>query len=85
MPRFYFHAQDGKLTPDREGVELADVEEARRHAIKLSGEILTREGARFWSGEDWQISALDSRGVHIFSLNFCGSPTSQIDDDHSLA
>jgi hypothetical protein len=42
MPRYFFHICDGKtLTADREGVELPDVEAARKHAIKAA--------CRIWS------------------------------------
>lgn len=83
MPRFFFHVQDGQFTPDRTGVELDDIEEARNYAIGLSGKILSREKERFWDGCDWQISAVDEQGNHLFSLNFQGSSAEDHPSDQS--
>jgi hypothetical protein len=48
MPRFYFHVLDDLDTQDDEGAELANVDEARRHATiaarVLMCETLAQEG-----------------------------------------
>ena len=49
MPRYYFNIKDGYTSLDEVGVELADVDAARREAVTFSGEVL-RDGAgeRLW-------------------------------------
>jgi hypothetical protein len=44
MPRFYLHVSDGKLfAEDREGLELHDVEAARREAIVGLRDVMAEE------------------------------------------
>jgi hypothetical protein len=54
MPRFYYHVRNGfGFAEDEEGVELADLEAAKQHAI---------EGARSLRSADVAEGELDLRG-----------------------
>jgi hypothetical protein len=45
MGRYYFHVKRGRLTVlDHVGVELADIDEAKRVATRRAEEIVLREG-----------------------------------------
>jgi hypothetical protein len=47
MPKYYFHVRRGQMTVlDREGLELADIEEATQHAAKLGREIAATQAQK---------------------------------------
>ncbi len=49
MPRFYFHLADGKDTfTDVEGVELADVREARSMAVSHGASVIDGRAQSSW-------------------------------------
>ena len=48
MPRYFFHVMDGRASIDREGTELAGIDEARSEAIRTAGEILRQDSAGIW-------------------------------------
>jgi hypothetical protein len=73
MPRYFFHVMDGRASVDREGTELATVDEARTEAIRTAGEILRHQGAKdsnVWSGNPWHMTVADEAGDTVFSLHF---------------
>jgi hypothetical protein len=72
MPRFFFDVRDGVETLDREGTELAGIDEARVEAAKMAGTLLADNAAAFWTGEEWQISVRDQSGLVLFCLIFIG-------------
>lgn len=72
MPRFYFHLDDGNLTPDVEGIELPDLASARAYATRFLGELLQGEADRFWVGGQWTLTVSDASGLSLFSL-YCGA------------
>ena len=44
MPRFYIHIQNGNgFEPDYEGLELADLESARREALHAGADIIAQD------------------------------------------
>jgi len=43
MPRYYFDLKDGRESLDEVGVELTDIDAARKQAVTFSGEVL-RDG-----------------------------------------
>ncbi len=77
MARYYFHVQDGRTILDDEGVELPDLDAARKEAIRASGEAL-RDGidAGIWAGESWRMwvtAAPGGNGHTFFTLRFSAS------------
>lgn len=70
MPRYHFNVRDGVSAPDPEGTELSGLAEAERCAVKLSGDLLSDDPDRFWTGEEWHMDVTDDRGLILFSLTF---------------
>jgi hypothetical protein len=70
MPRFFFHVDDGHLSPDTEGTEHRDVDAARVEAVRLTGEMLREAGKRFWSGGTlWRLHVTDEAGQLVLTLH----------------
>jgi hypothetical protein len=69
VPRYFFHIQDGKDIPDKEGTVLADPKAARIEAIATGGAIL-RETANYWDGAEWRMNVTDEAGTSLFRLRF---------------
>lgn len=68
MPRFFFHTQDGHVERDDEGTELASIEEARREAARLMGEMLRASPGVFWDDTQLQVNVEDESGLLLFSV-----------------
>ncbi len=67
--RVHFHLLDGHETiRDLEGVEVADLQEARVQAIRAVQELAQEDelAAQSWSGST--LSVADDRGAVLFSL-----------------
>jgi hypothetical protein len=69
MALFYFHIQTGdQLVEDQEGIDLADLAEAREEAFEAARDILA-EAIR--SGDDWADKAFviaDEQGRRLTSM-----------------
>jgi uncharacterized protein DUF6894 len=70
MARYFFHVIDGRSVVDEEGTELTSLGEARREAVRLSGNILSEGPDQFWEGEQWRMDVADERGLTLFALHF---------------
>jgi hypothetical protein len=70
MPRYFFHIVDGRATMDREGTELAGVEEARVQAVQMAGEMLRQSAEHVWTGCPWHMTVADDDGKTLFTLRF---------------
>jgi hypothetical protein len=70
MARFFFHVEDGKSYPDREGVELPDLKSVRAEALRASGEMLRDNGLSLWDGEDWEMRVVNEAGQPVITLKF---------------
>jgi hypothetical protein len=68
MPRYFFNVIDGRLHPDIDGTVLRDIEEARIEAVRLSGDLLRENPARFWSSPEWRLEVVDEAGQVLFAL-----------------
>jgi hypothetical protein len=78
VPRYFFHIQDGKDIPDREGIVLAGLAEARNQAIVAAGEMIRSDGHTVWNGSAWRMDVTDEAGNSVFTLRFSA-------DDHAPA
>jgi hypothetical protein len=68
--RLYFDLRDKQYTlPDVYGVEVADLDEARRVALAMIRTLRAEDpaAAQDWSG--WQISVVDEAGAVVFTLD----------------
>ncbi len=70
LMRYFFDVRAGEFIRDEWGIDLDDAEAARLHAVTLSGDLLRREEATFWHGEEWQVEVRDEDGVLCFVLSF---------------
>lgn len=77
VPRYYFHVKDGQDYPDLQGTVLAGPEEARREAVRFSGDLLCHGDPTFWSGTEWSMHVTDGSGKTIFTLLFVAREAAQ--------
>ncbi|HUD28690.1 MAG TPA: hypothetical protein VMQ93_07450 [Novosphingobium sp.] len=69
MPFYYFHVQDGR-DQDFEGVELPDLEAARREAIRFAGYLIQQVAENFFVGELWSMQVCNKEGARYMTLEF---------------
>lgn len=78
MPRFYFHAEDGRCFPDPEGSELANLAVAKDVGLKVFGEILQQEPGLFWPTQLFKLHVSQTRdpadAVYTFALQGAVGP-----------
>ncbi|SFL01877.1 DUF6894 family protein [Methylorubrum salsuginis] len=70
MPRYHFHIHDGRSIIDTDGIELADVAQARRMAVRLTGQFFEDEADLVSLGEEWRMEVTDAQGLILFRLDF---------------
>jgi len=68
VPRYYFHTEDGRATPDRDGVDLPDLAAARQEAIRALGEILKEGSEAFWVDGFLRMRVADAAGLTLFLI-----------------
>ena len=67
MPRYFFHVRDGTMAPDWNGLELADLGDARLVANRFAGDLL-KELKQFPESGDWSLDVTDGQGMILFTL-----------------
>ena len=72
MPRYFFHIDDGKSPRDIEGVELANLAEAKCEAVKTAGRLICDAAGDFWDRSEWNMNVTDRSGLTLFALHFMG-------------
>jgi hypothetical protein len=70
MPRYFFHVRHGKESIDRDGVELANDDQAKTLAVHTAAELLQDLGEGFWSAPEWRTWVTDESGATICTLRF---------------
>ena len=75
MSQYFFDITDGNNVVDYMGMDLADLDAVRAHAIGLGSALLNSHSPKFWRGEEWLIEAKDDIGTVIFTLAFRASET----------
>lgn len=74
MPRYFFHIDEGRRHSDTSGVELADLEAARREALKIIGELMIDNAmGGIWSGREWVMTVADEAGRELFTIRLSTS------------
>jgi hypothetical protein len=68
MSRFHFHTEDGVCIADKRGIELADLEAAKRTAVQVLVEALHKRPQAFWETEAFRVIVSDHRGLNLFVL-----------------
>lgn len=70
MARFFFHLANDDGSPDKYGVELNSVIEARAYGIRLYSDLLKDAAETFSDLNEWSLRATDDRGATLFTLMF---------------
>jgi hypothetical protein len=73
VPRYFFHVADGEDYPDLQGTVLHNDAEARTEAVRFSGQLLSDQPDKFWSGEEWKMRVTDHNDLTLFELMFTAS------------
>lgn len=66
--RFHFKIQDGAEVPDSVGAELAGMNEARREAVRLMGELMRDNPDAVWGDEAWRMVVTDDADLTLFTI-----------------
>ncbi|WP_286159074.1 hypothetical protein [Methylobacterium sp. Leaf456] len=61
---------DGRSIIDTDVLELADRAQARRMAIRLTGQFLGEEADLVARGKEWRMEVTDGQGLILFRLDF---------------
>jgi len=74
MPQYFFHIDEGRHHTDTDGVELADLEAARKEALRIIGELMVDNAmGDIWSGGEWVMTVADETGRELFSIRLSTS------------
>ncbi len=72
MPRYFFRLP-GQADPDAEGVDLPDLNAARRVAVHTACAMIAEAVEEFCEAGEWQMTVSDETGLALFSLTFFAS------------
>lgn len=70
MPTYYFDVADGVSVVDDTGADLPDDEAARRHAIRISGDMMRSADIARWRGDEWTVHVRDEDDRIVYTLAF---------------
>jgi hypothetical protein len=71
MARYFFHIDDGKHLPDRDGLELPNLKAARAEAVKAAGSMIRDEDeSSLERSSAWQMAVTDEADQLMFTLRF---------------
>ncbi|MGH1591351.1 DUF6894 family protein [Methylobacterium phyllosphaerae] len=74
MPRYFFHIDRKQRHVDTDGVELVDLEAARKEALRIIGELMVGNAmGDIWSGGEWAMTVADETGRELFSIRLSTS------------
>lgn len=81
MPRYFFHVCDGEDYVDLQGTELADLDGARREAVRFAGSLLADKPETFWQSTEWRMRVADEQDLTLFELTFFAtdSPSTSVE------
>jgi hypothetical protein len=73
MARYYFHSKNGKVTLDKQGLELANLDAVREEAYFFGRETVWAApgGRQFWAGESqsvWVTDGPNASGKTVLTL-----------------
>jgi hypothetical protein len=68
MSRFYFHAENGDLHRDEDGLELRTLADARREAARVLGELLNERPDAIWADGGLRLTVTDDQNLTLFAL-----------------
>lgn len=68
MPRYHFHLLGRAELRDQEGINFADIFEARLHAARYAGIYLRDHPQTVWSGKDLRVDITDSSSLVLLTV-----------------
>ena len=68
MPKYFFNVRERVEVRDDHGIELPDMNAAKRHGVMMLGQILRDESRTFWASGRLQVTATTHDGVVLFTL-----------------
>jgi hypothetical protein len=68
MPRYHFHLADGVDYRDEDGVELTDLNAARRMALCYLSDVLRDAAIKPEMPHDWHLEVTSEAGLVLFSV-----------------
>jgi hypothetical protein len=68
VPRYFFHLTSSYDAPDDEGTELADLDVARCHAVKLIADALCQSPGEYWKAELYRVTVTDESRLILFTV-----------------
>jgi hypothetical protein len=68
MSRYFFHLTHSEEIRDEAGVELASLQEAKCHAVKMIADVLCEHPNKFWHAETYRVTVSDSAGLVLLSV-----------------
>jgi hypothetical protein len=68
MSLYHFDISDQFPPEASEGVELATVDLARRHALRCAGRVLADQSPDFWGSQEWVLTVSDARHLTLFTI-----------------
>jgi hypothetical protein len=71
MPRYHFHAEDGVCYPDPDGLELPDIEAAKKSAVQYLTERLKGNSDELWDTGSWRVIVTDEHNLTLFIIDVC--------------
>lgn len=72
MGRYFFHVDYGQHFADGEGLDLEDLQTARRESVRLLGEMLRDEADGFWAKPDILVTVTDKNNLTLWTLSAFG-------------
>ena len=78
LAHYFFDLRDGTVTPDKIGTELKSIDLARNHAALAMGSLLAADPAKFWSGDEWEMTVRDAEGLTLFTICIIGRDAAAI-------
>jgi hypothetical protein len=71
MPRYYFHSVHNGIVRDGEGMQLRDIDHAKRHATLFAGDLLKEVDGGVFT-DDLSIDVTNDRGLLLFRIAISG-------------
>jgi len=69
MPRYHFHAEDGRSLPDPEGLDLPNDRAAEVAAVRYLAELLDTYPELLWDTRSLQVTVTSDTGLTLFTLD----------------
>jgi hypothetical protein len=69
VPRYFFHADDGRSFHDDDGTMLADDDAARIEAARVLGQLVNERPQDIWHDEPFRMTVTDETGLVVFILD----------------